>query len=82
MSFDFLFESLNYFIFIDEIVISRVILADQAAGLIALMLQAMPSSKLQHCGWYIAQNIKKRLAEKRYLTEEYKAIMNLIWFYI
>jgi len=81
-SFDFLFESLDYFIFTDDIAVPRVVLADQAAGLIASMPKAMPRSKLQHCGWHIAQNIKKRLAEKRYLAEERKAIMNLVWFYI
>jgi hypothetical protein len=42
------------------------------------MPKAMPHSKLQHCGWHIAQNIKKRLAEKRYLIEERKAIINLV----
>ena len=56
----------------------RIVLADQAAGLIASMPEAMPHLKLQYCGWYIAQNIKKRLAEKRYLLEERKAIMNLV----
>ena len=46
------------------------------------MPEAMPNCKLQYCSWYIAQNIKKRLAEKRYLAEERKAIINLVWFYI
>src|SRR5256714_7566498 len=43
---------------------------------------SLPSYELQHCSWYIAQNIKKRLADKRYLIEERKAIINLIWAYI
>jgi hypothetical protein len=81
-SFDFLFETLDHFVFTDDIAVPRIVLADQAAGLIASMPKAMPHSKLQHCGWHIAQNIKKRLAEKRYLKEERKAIMNLVWFYI
>ena len=81
-SFNFLFDYLNYFIFIDDIAVPRVILADQAAGLIALISKAMPYSKLQHCGWHITQNIKKRLAAKKYLIKERKAIMNLVWFYI
>jgi hypothetical protein len=51
-------------------------------GLIASMPGSMPNFKLQHCGWHIAQNIKKRLAEKRYLAEERKATMNLAWFHI
>ena len=46
------------------------------------MSEAIPNCKLQHCSWYIVQNIKKRFAEKRYLVKERKIIMNLIQFYI
>jgi hypothetical protein len=81
-SFDFVFDCLKRFIFTDNIAEARIVLSDQAAGLIASMPAAMPNCKLQHCGWYIAQNIKKRLAEKKYLAEERKGIMNLVWFYI
>ena len=72
----------SYIILTDDIAEAQIVLADQAAGLIASMPQAMPNCKLQHCGWHIAQNIKKRLAEKKYLAEERKDIMNLVWFYI
>ena|SRR5437764_13038376 len=64
------------------IAVPQVILTDQTAGLIASMPDAMPYSNLQHCGWRIAQNIKKRLAAKKYLMKKHKAIMNLVWFYI
>lgn len=30
----------------------------------------------------LAQNIKKRLAEKKYPAEEHSAIMNHVWWYI
>jgi hypothetical protein len=50
--------------------------------LIAAMPVSLFNYKLQHCSWHIAQNIKKRLADKRYLIEKRKSIMNLIWFYI
>jgi hypothetical protein len=82
VSFEFLFDCLKRFIFIDGIAEARVVLGDQAAGLIAAMPVSLPSCKLQHCSWHIAQNIKKRLAEKKYLAEERKNIMNLVWFYI
>jgi MULE transposase domain len=82
VSFDFVFECLKRFVLTDDIAEAHIVLADQAAGLIASMPQAMPNCKLQHCGWHIAQNIKKRLAEKKYLAKERKDIMNLVWFYI
>ena len=60
-----------------------MVLGDQAAGLIAAMPASLPSYRLQHCSWHIAQNIKKRLADKRYLVEERKGIINLVVrFYI
>lgn len=82
VSFEFLFDCLKRFIFIDGIAEARVVLGNQAAGLIAAMPVSLPSCKLQHCSWHIAQNIKERLAEKKYLAEERKDIMNLVWFYI
>jgi MULE transposase domain len=78
VSFDFIFDSLRRFIFTDDIAEAQVVLGDQAAGLIVSMPQSIPNCKLQHCGWHIAQNIKKRLTEKRYLAEERKGIINLI----
>ena len=48
-SFDFIFECLKRFIFIDDVAEPHIVLADQAAGLIALMPEAMPNCKLQHC---------------------------------
>jgi hypothetical protein len=50
VAFDFLFKALDHFIFIDDIAVPRVVLADQAAGLIASIPKAMPYLKLQHCG--------------------------------
>ena len=63
-SFEFLFDCLKRFIFVDDIADARVVLGDQAAGLIAAVPDSLPSYKLQHCSWHIAQNIKKRLADK------------------
>ena len=61
---------------------ARVILGDQAAGLIASAPEATPDGKLQHCNWNVAQNFKKRLAEKRYSKDERKEIMDKAWCYI
>lgn len=82
VSFDFIFDYLGHFIFTDDIAEARVVLGDQTPGFIVSMPESMPNCKLQHYGRHIAQNIKKRLAEKRYLAEEHKGIMNLVWFYI
>ena len=80
--FNFLFDSFRHFVFGNDIAEPRVVLADQAAGLIAAMPVSMPNCLLQHCSWHVSQNIAKRLTEKRYLAEERKEIMNHIWWYI
>jgi len=80
--FDFIFDSLKHWVFGNDIAEPRVILGDQAPGLIASIPRSMPNSKLQYCNWHMAQNLKKRLAEKRYTKEERKAIMDKCWLYI
>ena len=82
VDFDYIFDGLKHWVFGDDIAEPRVILGDQASGLIASIPKSMPNSKLQHCNWHIAQNLKKRLAEKRYTKEERKDIMNKCWLYI
>jgi hypothetical protein len=42
------------------------------------MPTAMLKAKLQHCNWHVNKNIAKRLAEKRYLTEKRKEIINYV----
>jgi hypothetical protein len=78
VSFDFVFDYLKRFILTDNVAKAGIVLDDQAPGLIASIPESMPNYKLQHYGWHIAQNIKKRLAEKRYLAEKRKVIINLI----
>jgi hypothetical protein len=79
--FWFLFETLKTWFWLDSLEV-RVVLADQAAGLISVLPVAMLNCKLQSCTWHVAGNIKKRLAERRYLKDERKEIMNLVWQYI
>ena len=76
--FNFLLDSFKHFVFGNDIAEPRVVLADQAAGLIAAMPVSMPNCLLQHCNWHVSQNIAKRLAEKRYLAEERKEIINYV----
>lgn len=64
---------IKHFVFDSDAVEARVVLADEAAGLAAGMPAAMPEA------WHVSQNIAKRLAEKRYLGEERKEIMNYVW---
>ena len=78
VSFNFFFDSFKYFVFGDDIAEARVVLGDQAAGLIAAMPISMPNCLLQHCNWHVSQNIAKRLAAKKYLVEEYKEIIDYI----
>jgi hypothetical protein len=81
-AFTFLLDCFKHFVFGNDIAEARVVLADQAAGLIAAMPAVMPQAKFQRCNWHVSKNIAKRLAEKRYLVEERKEIMNYVWWYI
>ncbi|KAF7505947.1 hypothetical protein GJ744_012389 [Endocarpon pusillum] len=42
----------------------------------------LPSIVVQLCEWPVAQNIKKKLAEKRYTKQEREDILDTIWEYI
>src|SRR5436305_15317851 len=76
--FNFLFNSFRHFVFSNNIVELKIILANQAAGLIAAIPISIPNCLLQHCSWHVSQNIAKRLTEKRYLAEKRKEIINHI----
>jgi len=76
--FNFFFDSFRYFVFGNDIVEPKVVLADQAAGLIVAMPVSMPNCLLQYCSWHVSQNIAKRLIEKRYLINKRKKIINYI----
>jgi len=85
--FDFVFKAMNEWIFKPktlsaELPPPRVCISDQAAGLHASAPSAIPFTKTQCCDWHVAQNIKKRLAEKRYTKEEREKINDTTWDYI
>jgi len=60
----------------------RVCIADQGLGLRTAWPLIWPGSHLQFCEWHAAQNIKKRLADKKYLRENREKIMDYVWKYI
>jgi hypothetical protein len=37
---------------------------------------------MQFCDWHVFQNIRKRLAKKRYTKEEREAILKAAWSFI
>ena len=60
----------------------RVVIADQGLGLRSCWNEVWPVSILQFCEWHAAQNVKKRLAEKKYLKKDRKEIEGLVWLYL
>ena len=76
--FNFLFDSFRHFVFSNDIAEARVVLANQAAGLIVAIFISISNCLLQYYNWHVSQNIAKRLTEKRYLTKERKEIINNI----
>jgi hypothetical protein len=69
----FLFDCIRHFAFSDGVAEAEIVLGDQAPGLIAAMPIPMLNCKLQHYNWHVSQNVKRRLAEKKYLAEERNA---------
>jgi hypothetical protein len=87
VNFDFVLKAMNEWIFKStalstELPPPRVCISDQAAGLLASIPSAMPYTRIQLCDWHASQNIKKRLADKRYTKEERNALNDLVWNYI
>jgi len=60
----------------------RVIISDQAKGLIAALPICLPTTTLQLCDWHVSQNIRKRLAEKKYTKAERELINDRVWGWI
>lgn len=60
----------------------KVVVSDQAKGLIASLPTTLPNTTLQLCDWHAVQNIRKRCAEKRYTKEEREIINRQVWTWI
>jgi hypothetical protein len=85
--FDFVFKAINEWIFKPktlsiELPPVQVCISDQAASLHTSAPSAIPFTKTQCCDWHVAQNIKKKLAEKRYTKEKREKIISTTWDYI
>lgn len=65
-----------------DLPLPRVVIADQGLGLRSVFSDVWPTAILQFCEWHAAQNIKKRLAEKKYSKKDRDGIMDLVWAYI
>jgi hypothetical protein len=76
----FVLECLEQTVFVG-LPLPRVVIADQGLGLRSTFKTIWPSCIMQFCEWHAADNIKKRIAQKRY-KEERKVIMDLVWAYI
>jgi len=82
-AFDFIFETVDILIFTNQNVARpSVIIADQAAGLIALIPTSLPDIPLQFCDWHCAENIRKRLAKNGYKKDERDRVMEKVCQYI
>jgi hypothetical protein len=69
MSFDFIFWSLKQRVFYASIPLPRVVISDQAAGMMVSISEALPGTTLQYCDWHAVENMMKRLADKGYKKE-------------
>ena len=56
-----------------------IIIADQAAGLMASMPTSMPDTPLKFCDWHCAEKIRKCLAKNGYTKDERDKIMDAVW---
>jgi hypothetical protein len=82
-AFDFIFETVDILIFTNQNVARPgVVIADQAAGLIASLSTSLPDIPLQFCDWHYAENIRKRLAKNGYKKKERDRVIEKVWQYI
>jgi Transposase, Mutator family len=59
--------------------VPRVIISDQVKGLIAALPIYLPTTAIQLCDWHVYQNIRKRLAEKKYTKSDGELINDRVW---
>jgi hypothetical protein len=68
--FRFFFECLKELIFINNILFSRVIVSDQALDLMTVIDNSFLNTISQLCEWHGIENIRKKVASKRYIKEK------------
>ncbi|MGH7240163.1 MAG: transposase, partial [Candidatus Saccharimonadales bacterium] len=77
----FVLQCLEQTVF-DGVPLPRVVIADQGLGLRSIFTTIWPDCILQFCEWHAAENVRRRLANKRYKREEREVLMRLVWAYI
>ena len=81
-AFNFIFHSMQEMIWID-CPLPKLIIGDQAAGLIASMKDLMPKFPLQFCEWHAVNSIKKNITDsKGYTRDKREELAGFIWKYI
>jgi MULE transposase domain len=82
VSFDFIFECHRDFIFTDNIPLLRVVLSDQAPGMISSLPSHLSTTRLQFYEWHVSQNIKARLLKKGGYTKDLREqVVQQFWRY-
>ena len=67
--FDFIFEALKELVW-EEYPPPKIVVRDQAQGLLASLPYSLPGSMSQFCEWHAFENIKKRLQDKGYAKKK------------
>lgn len=82
-SYEFFFECLKKEFFKENIPFCRVIIGDQAAGLISAISLILPNTVFQICDWHaVAAMVKKFTQSGGYNSERIDALKNLCWAYV
>jgi hypothetical protein len=85
-SYDFFFQSLKEEAFAGDIQPPKVVVGDQAGGLIASLntasLGAFPHVQLQHCNWHAVESMKAKYRKSGYKSDEVEELASLSWAYI
>jgi hypothetical protein len=83
-SYDFFFQSLKEEAFACDIQSLKVVVGDQAGGLIASLNPASPSPnrpfpgvQLQHCNWHAVESMKAKYRKSGYKSDEVEELVSL-----
>ncbi|ERF76218.1 hypothetical protein EPUS_04295 [Endocarpon pusillum Z07020] len=78
----FFFECLKRECFADDIPPCRVVIGDQAAGLITAVSIVFPNAILQSCDWHAVQAMLKRSRTSGYKKNQIDILQDLCWIYV
>jgi hypothetical protein len=87
-SYQFFFQFIKETAFLGEIQLPRVIVNNQAGGLIAAIDSPSPSPKpfsgirLQHCNWYAVKAMKAKYRKSGYKSDEVEELAHFSWLYV